>query len=1188
MKTTFSLQQVLLLYVLFVLMSIFNGFSNTTSTQSPKKKIRTENVAGHITKDSLLTTYRNLALHKAAYHSSCLNYDNTAHLATDGSFVTHGIPIFSAQYFYSQAGEEIDNLFDGSANTKFLSFHSTGWIQYDFQDEAAFIINKYAITSADDNEQRDPKSWIFQGSNDGTTWINLDEKTEVLFSKRKQTRVFTVANTTAYKTYRLCITSNNGSAELQLAEIDLFEGDVSRIGPSELSSEWRSKSAGEQWIYVDLGAISTTNEVKLYWGAAYAKSYTIEVSTDKINWQTVYTTSTGNGEVDSIPLTSISARYVKLKTTTSALPSGYSLIEFEIYGTGGTIPKAELQPAQLDDGRLYLTGGNWKLLRGDNTNFTGNQISQPEFNDRSWLTAKVPGTILTSYLENGAIPDPNYGDQQLQISDAYFTADFWYRNTFYIPENYLGKKIWLNFDGINWKADLFVNGKSLGKIDGAFIRGKFDITPFVTPGKIASLSVYIHKNDNPGRVTVQDLSGAGDNGGVLGADNPTIHAGIGWDWVPTIRGRNIGIQDNVFLSSSNEVTIVDPFIITDLPLPDTTTAAITVKVAIQNNSEIAVKGKLTGIVSPYNIAFSQEVSLNALETKTIVLDKKSFPKLLLKKPKLWWPNGYGAQAMNTLALSFTIDGKLSDSKKIPFGIREITADTTGGALTIKVNGKRIFLRGGNWGLSESMLRLDSEGYDIRLRLHKEENFTMIRNWVGMTGDEHFYNACDKYGIMIWDDFWLANPVDGPEPNDPKMFMENVQDKIKRFRNHPSIALYCARNEGNPPKSLAEDLVVATTTLDGTRPYIPHSAKGLVTGFGPYSVKDPIWYFQNRAGQKLHSEMGMPNIPSVESMKAMMPSDKLWPINDMWGIHDFCNSAQFGVSYTFNINNSYGKATGINDYCMKAQMVNMENHKAMFEPYVGAKGNGLLMWMSQSAWPSTVWQTYDYYLEQTAGYYGSKKACEPLHIMWDCNTNVVKVSNNTGKHYTNLTAVAKVFNMDGSLMYSDSIKVTVDIDQVVSCFKINFPANLSETHFIQLKLKNGNNQLSDNFYWRGNSYQNYTALAALKSVDLKGIFYKTIKGNTNIFKAKITNSSSDVALMIRLKLLKNPSNERVLPTYYSDNYFSLLPNETKNVTLEFDSKFLGNEKPKLMVEGWNINPFEVKEIREDVSKQLIVK
>ena len=247
--------------------------------------------------------------------------------------------------------------------------------------------------------------------------------------------------------------------------------------------------------------------------------------------------------------------------------------------------------------------------------------------------------------------------------------------------------------------------------------------------------------------------------------------------------------------------------------------------------------------------------------------------------------------MYSLDLSFEIGGVVSDSKKVSFGIREMSYDTTNSILTIKVNGKRIFCRGGNWGMDESMLRLDKEGYEIRVRLHKEENFTMIRNWVGMTGDEEFYNACDKYGVLIWDDFWLANPADGPNPNDSTMFMNNARDKIKRVRNHPSLALYCARNEGDPPSPLSTDLPNVINQLDGTRYYIPHSASGLVSGYGPYGPKNPKWYFQNRYGPKIHSELGMPNVPTVESMKAMMPANKLWPINDMWGMHDYCYSAR---------------------------------------------------------------------------------------------------------------------------------------------------------------------------------------------------------------------------------------------------------------------------------------------------------
>lgn len=1169
MKIMFSIQKVVALAILFVIMSQIEFFYNNVSAQNVP--------VGTIQK---VQPNRNLALNRAAYHSSCINFNNTAHLVTDGGFTTRGRSAYSDQYNDSPENNTLDKLFDGFIFTKYLSNRNSGWVQYDFQDDLAYVINNYSLISGIDTLGRDPKDWVFQGSNDGTRWVTLDSVSDFKFQRLRELKKIKFENTNAYQMYRIKVTATKDGGKLHLTEFNIYEGTISRIGPDKLLSEWTSKTAGKQWIYVDLGANSTVNEVKLHWNKAYAKAYTIDVSIDKTNWQTVYSTSTGDGGTDVIPLTAISTRYVRLNTLSSADTSGYSLIEFEIYGTGGTIPEPAKQPAQLEDGRQYLTGGNWKLQRAESIKQSVKEISQPNFNDSSWIVATVPGTILVSYLNNGAIPDPNFGDQQLQISDAFFTADFWYRNTFTIPKNYKGKKVWINFDGINWKADIYVNGNFLGKINGAFIRGKFDITPYVTPDKVASLSVFIYRNDNPGKVSLQSSKLADPNGGELGFDNPTIHAAIGWDWIPTIRGRNIGIQDDVFLSTSSDISIVDPFITTDLPLPDTTSAALTIKVGLKNHSNMQAIGKLTGVITPGNISFSKEITLSSMETKEITFDDKTFSQLLIKNPQLWWPNGYGEQKMNNLALTLTMDGKISDSKNIPFGIREITHDTENSMLTIKVNGIRIFCRGGNWGMSESMLRLDKEGYDIRVRLHKEANFTMIRNWVGMTGDENFYHACDKYGILIWDDFWLANPVDGPDPNDVNMFMANVEDKIKRFRNHPSIALYCARNEGNPPASLATKLPEATTKFDGTRPYIPHSASDVVTGYGPYSIKDPVYYFQNRVGKKLHSEMGMPNVPSVESVKAMIPKEHLWPINDVWGIHDFCiNAAMNSWLYITSLNQSYGEATDVYDFCIKAQMVNMENHKAMFEPYAGAQSNGLLMWMSMSAWPSMVWQTFDYYLEQTAGYYGCKKACEPLHIMWDSKENVIKVTNNTGKAYAKLNAIAQIYNLDGTLAYGDSVTVDAGIDTVITCFNLKFPENLSETHFIKLKLKSGNKVLTDNFYWRGTKYQDYNALSTLKSVNLKGSAKQSNVGNTRFYKVNITNPTANVALMIRLKVLKNISNDRVLPTYYSDNYFSLLPYESKEVTLEFDSKYLDGEKPKIMIEGWNINPFEV----VDVSK-----
>jgi hypothetical protein len=444
----------------------------------------------------------------------------------------------------------------------------------------------------------------------------------------------------------------------------------------------------------------------------------------------------------------------------------------------------------------------------------------------------------------------------------------------------------------------------------------------------------------------------------------------------------------------------------------------------------------------------------------------------------------------------------------------------------------------------------------------------------MTGSDFFYQACDKYGIMVWDDFWLANPADGPEPNDEAMFMQNARDKIKRVRNHPSVAFYCGRNEGNPPETLNTALKNAVAELDPTRIYIPHSADGTVSGFGPYAVKDPKWYFQNRTSRKLHSEIGQPNMPSAESMRAMLPSDKQWPINDMWGIHDFCsNSAQGATEYQVAVR-KYGIPASLDEFCRQAQMVNMENHKAMFESFVSAKANGALMWMSQSAWPSTVWQTYDYYLEQTAGYYGCKKASEPLHIFMDAYYNSIKVANNTGETHTNLTAEAALYNLDGSLLYTKEANIASIDDEVKSCLTLSFPDTVSDVHFIKLKLWKNDQLIDENFYWRGKEYQNYSSLRNMEKIIPGGGLKDSVAGKSHHITARITNPTSGIALMLRLKVLRNVSGERVLPVFYSDNYFSLLPGESKIVSLEFDDKYLAGEKAKLMLEGWNVDLMEI--------------
>ena len=154
-------------------------------------------------------------------------------------------------------------------------------------------------------------------------------------------------------------------------------------------------------------------------------------------------------------------------------------------------------------------------------------------------------------------------------------------------------------------------------------------------------------------------------------------------------------------------------------------------------------------------------------------------------------------------------------------------------LKIYINNRRLVPLGGNWAFSENNLNYRGREFDAALRHHKEMNYNMIRNWVGMTGDKEFFEACDRYGIMVWQDFWLANPADGPDPDDNSMFMDNARDFVLKIRNHPCIGIYCGRNEGYPPKTLDDGLRETVASLHPGLDYISSSADDGVSGHGPY-------------------------------------------------------------------------------------------------------------------------------------------------------------------------------------------------------------------------------------------------------------------------------------------------------------------------------------------------------------------
>ena len=1097
-------------------------------------------------------TYRNLALHRPAYQSSSYDYNLTAQLITDGIKDTK-LPRWVA-VSTSQQGElkknEREWLLDHNWLTGVSLKGTGGWVQVELAGgEGARQVDRVDIDARVQSGQSGQAGWsaVVSGSDDGQTWKELGRASGADRPAKEFKPSIPLTAPSRSRFYRVSLEAGS-TMGWQVGEMALFDQNV-RVeagGPYNFTSAWKSAGTGEEWVYVDLGAVCTFDHVTLHWIRSAADGV-LQVSDDATNWKTLRPIA------DDMKLASpAKGRYVRLMLSKAASPEGYILSEMEVYGRGGPLPHGRGSVNALD-----LAGGAWRIQRDSLVSADGATLSKPGFhlaNAAEWLVATVPGTVLTSYYNAGALPDPNYADNQLAISDSFFYADFWYRNEFAIPPVAPGKHVWLNFDGVNWKADVFLNGEKLGRIEGGFMRGRFDITSRVHAGQRNALAVLVEKNATPGSVKEKTFDNPDKNGGALGADNPTYHASIGWDWIPTIRGRDTGIWNNVYLTTTGPVTIEDPFVNSSVGQG----ADVSIEATLRNHESEPVTGTLHGHFG--EMAFDEPVNLEPSGSQTVK------HALHLTNPKLWWPNGYGDPNLYAVSLQFeTANHGVSDAKSFQAGIRQFTYSEDGGALKIWINGRRFVPLGGNWGFSESMLRYRAREYDAAVRYHRDMHFTMIRNWVGQIGEDAFYEACDRHGIVVWQDFWLANPFDGPDPDDNDLFMRNVKDTVLRIRSHPSIGLYCGRNEGQPPKPLEAGMRQALAELHPGLHYISSSADDTVSGHGPYRAMPLKFYFAQRATPKLHSELGMPNIVSMDSLRAMMPESAMWPQGRVWGLHDFSlNGAQGGASFRERIDKSYGGADNVADWVRLAQYVNYEGYRAMYEAQ-SKNRMGLLIWMSHPTWPSFVWQTYDYYLEPTAGYFGAKKACEPLHIQWNPVTDNVEVVNYSAGDARGLTASAQLLNMDGAVKWERPAPVDSSEDSMVSPIHMEYPEGLTPVQFIRLKLARGGETISENFYWRGLEEYNYRALRDLPKVKLEAVTHAERQGGRWLLTTTVHNPAKTPALMVKLKAVRAKSGDRILPAIYSDNYIALMPGERRTVRTELEDADTRGEKPTIVIE-----------------------
>lgn len=1130
---------------------------------------QSERFAPRPTTDS---TYRNLALLKKAWASSSIDLSHTAQLVTDGT-QDHS-PVAWLEVLTNSGPvprHAREWTIDGSRYSEWMLNGPQAYIEYRWHNHP-ISLGGIHITGrlAHNEEAHGGYSIVVSGSTDGKTWHTLaTENADSLPgnplkwrlhadpNKQNDNDLLPARNINSSLLFaeKVRITHLRISFKMKEAvywmlwDTDLLQKDTHenyRPVPdananSWFQSAWVSDMLSEQHLTVDLARVCYINKVYLHWIEPAADGEVL-TSADGKHWHRMGRFRNNTDTLQTLTGRA-KARFVRLDLTRSGPQQRYALTEMEVWGTGGSsfLP-AERPPATSD--RLPLWGGAWTLRRADS---------------QQTITATVPGTVLTSYANVMAVSDCNHGDSLLQVSDAYFNAAFEYETMFDVPSDWLQMGATLCLDGINPRADIWLNGELLGQTEGAFCRHRLDTTPLLRASD-NHLRIKVYPPLHPGPTKERTQQTTGTNGGRLTQDAPTYLATTGWDWIPTVRGRDMGIYDNLYLERNHNARLSDPYV--ETTVGSDTLCTITPKVMVENCTDSERSLLIRGTIGP--ITFEKHLTLPPRSQHEATFSPDIHRQLSQQALPLWWPNDMGAPFLHHATYALYEQGTRIDTLTYSVGLRQVTYTDADKALKIYVNNRRLVPMGGNWGFSEVNLNYRKREYEAAIAYHSDQHFNMIRNWVGQTADESFFESCDRNGLMVWQDFWLANPSDGPDPSDESLFATCAEDFVKRVRRHPSVVLYCGRNEGRPTDTLDGILRHTIDSLSPQLHYISDSADGGVSGHGPYKNLEEKEYFALQTG-RLHTERGMPCIPTPESMQRMFGGEDRWPQDHLWGQHDFTlQGAQGGKSYNERLEALFGQPQSMKQFARWAQIVNYNGYRAMFESSLQER-QGLLIWMSHPCWPSMVWQTYDYYLQPTAAYFGAKKACEPLHLMLNSLTGEVQLVNRSQQPAEQLYCSARIVDTAGRPLGHQWLRTNCPTDSTLTLFTAPKPATDCGTYYLLLHAEDPQgNHLAENCYMLTTNghhkdlLQQTTPLPACKwSVAWQD-------DETTTLNVLLTNYGKQVVPYLRV-ILADESGQEILPAIYSDNYLTLLPRQTRHISIQFRNEDLHGSNFEIKVQ-----------------------
>lgn len=830
-----------------------------------------------------------------------------------------------------------------------------------------------------------------------------------------------------------------------------------------------------------------------------------------------------------------------------------------------------------------LLSDNWKVQSSSNITSDGKTLSGPEASTEGWYAATVPSTVMGVLTANGLYKDLLTGTNYKDADRTPFDVSWWYRTTFKLSPEDVQKHIKLAFDGITYRANVWLNGVQIASKEemyGAYCRFSYDITGQVREENTLAVEVF--------RAREGELN-------------------VGFvDWNPRPLDESMGIFREVRLFITGEVDMYNTWVQSKVNTETLDEAWLSVETQLANLSDKAVSGQLKGKIE--NINFSIPVTLEAGEKKKVKVTSDDVKNLHIKNPRLWWSSGLGNPELYNLDLKFVTDNQISAQENITFGIRQIeTYLTPQGHKGFVLNGKRVLIKSAGW-TDDIFLRDTPESNEVQVQYVKDMNMNSIRFENIWGNSQNIYDLCDQYGLLAlvgWSCQWEWEGYMGV-PNDEFgcIITEHDMDLAARYfhdqviwlRNHPSVFAWLIGSDMLPRPALEKRYLDIFKEIDD-RPYIG-AAKTMVselsgpTGMkmnGPYEYVGPnYWYEDTKYGGAFgfNTETGPGSeVPIYESIRKMIPDGDLWPLNKAWDFH--CTTSTTALNTmevtTEAINGKYGKADDLKSYLDRAHLLNYESTKSMFEAFRVNKveGTGIVQWMLNSAWPSMYWQLYDYYMIPVPAYYGVKKGNNPYQLIYNYGDNGIYAVNETPEDGNDMKAIISAYSLDSKPLYTEEVSFSIGTNASQRIFSID---NIYKNTFLKLVLMNSKGeQIADNFYvlsstkdtyhwdksnWVGTPMKDYSDFKDLAKIAASELKIEVSTSKDGVLSLEIENPNPNIAFFTQF-LLKNGKNEVVYPVFWEDNYFSMLPGEKRTLKCSFDPKKINSTATTLQVTGWNM-------------------